>query len=254
MDCGIPFCHEGCPLGNLIPEWNDLVYRDDWSEAAERLHATNNFPEFTGRLCPAPCEGSCVLGHQRRPGDHRAHRVRDRRAGVGRGLGGAGAGRRAAAASGWPWSARARPAWPPPSSWPGPATGWWCSSGPRSPAGSSATGSPSSRWRRRCSTGGSTRWRPRGSSSGAASRWGSPPPRSARRAGRRRHGGQRPLAGRRVRQRAAGRRGHPAPGPARPRPRAGRDPPGHGLPEAVQPGPGGRCWTRRPSRPRASTW
>lgn len=62
MDCGIPFCHEGCPLGNLIPEWNDLVYRDDWGEAAERLHATNNFPEFTGRLCPAPCEGSCVLG------------------------------------------------------------------------------------------------------------------------------------------------------------------------------------------------
>ena len=62
MDCGIPFCHEGCPLGNLIPEWNDLVYRDDWAEAAERLHATNNFPEFTGRLCPAPCEGACVLG------------------------------------------------------------------------------------------------------------------------------------------------------------------------------------------------
>src|ERR1700733_1998273 len=62
MDCGIPFCHEGCPLGNLIPEWNDLVYRDEWAEAADRLHATNNFPEFTGRLCPAPCEGSCVLG------------------------------------------------------------------------------------------------------------------------------------------------------------------------------------------------
>ncbi len=62
MDCGIPFCHEGCPLGNLIPEWNDLVYRSDWSEAIERLHATNNFPEFTGRLCPAPCEGACVLG------------------------------------------------------------------------------------------------------------------------------------------------------------------------------------------------
>jgi glutamate synthase (NADPH/NADH) small chain len=54
MDCGIPFCHAGCPLGNLIPEWNDLVWRDDWQEAAERLHATNNFPEFTGRLCPAP--------------------------------------------------------------------------------------------------------------------------------------------------------------------------------------------------------
>ncbi len=62
MDCGIPFCHNGCPLGNLIPEWNDLVFRDDWAEAIERLHATNNFPEFTGRLCPAPCEAACVLG------------------------------------------------------------------------------------------------------------------------------------------------------------------------------------------------
>jgi len=62
MDCGIPFCHTGCPLGNLIPEWNDLVYRDDWRGASERLHATNNFPEFTGRLCPAPCEAACVLG------------------------------------------------------------------------------------------------------------------------------------------------------------------------------------------------
>ena len=62
MDCGIPFCHQGCPLGNLIPDWNDLVYRDHWRDAIDRLHATNNFPEFTGRLCPAPCEGSCVLG------------------------------------------------------------------------------------------------------------------------------------------------------------------------------------------------
>ena len=62
MDCGIPFCHQGCPLGNLIPDWNDLVYKGDWREAIDRLHATNNFPEFTGTLCPAPCEGSCVLG------------------------------------------------------------------------------------------------------------------------------------------------------------------------------------------------
>ena len=62
MDCGIPFCHQGCPLGNLIPDWNDLVFRNRWQAANERLHATNNFPEFTGRLCPAPCEGSCVLG------------------------------------------------------------------------------------------------------------------------------------------------------------------------------------------------
>jgi glutamate synthase (NADPH) small chain len=61
MDCGIPFCHQGCPLGNLIPEWNNLVYRHDWREAIERLHATNNFPEFTGTLCPAPCETACVL-------------------------------------------------------------------------------------------------------------------------------------------------------------------------------------------------
>ena len=62
MDCGIPFCHQGCPLGNMIPDWNDLVYRDQWADAIDRLHATNNFPEFTGTLCPAPCEGSCVLG------------------------------------------------------------------------------------------------------------------------------------------------------------------------------------------------
>ena len=62
MDCGIPFCHQGCPLGNLIPDWNDLVYRDRWRAAIDRLHATNNFPEFTGKLCPAPCEGACVLG------------------------------------------------------------------------------------------------------------------------------------------------------------------------------------------------
>ncbi len=61
MDCGIPFCHQGCPLGNLIPEWNDLAWKGDWHEAIERLHATNNFPEFTGRLCPAPCESACVL-------------------------------------------------------------------------------------------------------------------------------------------------------------------------------------------------
>ena len=67
MDCGIPFCHQGCPLGNIIPEWNDLVWRDDWDGASERLHATNNFPEFTGRLCPAPCETACVLGINQDP-------------------------------------------------------------------------------------------------------------------------------------------------------------------------------------------
>jgi len=62
MDCGIPFCHTGCPLGNIIPDWNDLVYQSRWREAIEVLHKTNNFPEFTGWVCPAPCEASCVLG------------------------------------------------------------------------------------------------------------------------------------------------------------------------------------------------
>ena len=67
MDCGTPFCNNGCPLGNLIPDWNDLVYREHWRDAIERLHATNNFPEFTGRLCPAPCESACVLGINQDP-------------------------------------------------------------------------------------------------------------------------------------------------------------------------------------------
>ena len=67
MDCGVPFCHNGCPVNNLIPDWNDLIYRGRWQEALRRLHATNNFPEFTGRICPAPCEASCVLGINRPP-------------------------------------------------------------------------------------------------------------------------------------------------------------------------------------------
>lgn len=67
MNCGIPFCHSQCPLGNIIPEWNDLAWRDDWKTASDRLHATNNFPEFTGRLCPAPCESACVLGINQDP-------------------------------------------------------------------------------------------------------------------------------------------------------------------------------------------
>ena len=62
MDCGVPFCHTGCPVNNIIPDWNDLVYRGRWKQALRQLHATNNFPEFTGRICPAPCEASCVLG------------------------------------------------------------------------------------------------------------------------------------------------------------------------------------------------
>ena len=79
MDCGVPFCHQGCPLGNQIPDWNDLVYRGAWRAAIDRLHATNNFPEFTGLLCPAPCEGACVLGINRGAGDHQVDRAGDRR-------------------------------------------------------------------------------------------------------------------------------------------------------------------------------
>ena len=96
MDCGIPFCHtgkliagmaSGCPVNNLIPEWNDLVYRGQWQEAYIRLAKTNNFPEFTGRVCPAPCEGSCTLGINEPPGHDQDHRVRDRRPRVRGGLG-----------------------------------------------------------------------------------------------------------------------------------------------------------------------
>ena len=110
MDCGVPFCNSACPLGNLIPDWNDLVRRNDWKAACEQLHATNNFPEFTGLICPAPCESACVLGDQRRPGDDQADRVRDRRPRLRGGLDRAppaeAAHRRAAS----PWSARVPPA------------------------------------------------------------------------------------------------------------------------------------------------
>src|SRR6202171_4232140 len=67
MDCGIPYCHTGCPVNNQIPDWNDLVYKNDWEKAARNLHSTNNFPEFTGRICPAPCEASCTLNIQDAP-------------------------------------------------------------------------------------------------------------------------------------------------------------------------------------------
>ena len=79
MDCGVPFCHTGCPVGNIIPDWNDLVYRGQWREALDRLHATNNFPEFTGRVCPAPCESACVLGINEDPVAIKANRNVDRR-------------------------------------------------------------------------------------------------------------------------------------------------------------------------------
>ena len=75
MDCGIPFCHNGCPLGNIIPEFNDAVYHGNWKQAYEILSTTNNFPEFTGRICPAPCEASCVLGINKPPVDRKSTRL-----------------------------------------------------------------------------------------------------------------------------------------------------------------------------------
>ena len=86
MDCGIPYCHNGCPVNNLIPDWNDLVYEGDWKLALETLQSTNNFPEFTGRICPAPCEAACTLEYRRCAGEHQIHRMRDCRSWMGRRL------------------------------------------------------------------------------------------------------------------------------------------------------------------------
>ena len=161
MDCGIPFCHKGCPLGNIIPDWNDLIYRGRWQAAIERLHSTNNFPEFTGRICPAPCEEACVLNINNDPVtikqiekqiiDHAlkdgwvvphvagaAHRQEGRRRRL-----------------------RARPAWPARSSWRAPGTWSRCSSAPTASAACCATASPTSRWRSTSSTAACSRWRPK---------------------------------------------------------------------------------------------
>ena len=113
MDCGVPFCHEGCPLGNLIPDWNDLVYRDHWREALAQLHATNNFPEFTGLICPAPCESACVLDINDDPVTIEQIELAIAERGFAGGLDRRR--RRPTERSGqtaWAWWARARPAWP----------------------------------------------------------------------------------------------------------------------------------------------
>ena len=122
MDCGIPFCNNGCPLGNLIPDWNDLVYRDHWRDAIDRLHATNNFPEFTGRLCPAPCEAACVLGINADPVTIKQVEVEIIDRAWDEGWVTPQIPSRARPASGSRRSAPARPGSPPPSSSPGPAT------------------------------------------------------------------------------------------------------------------------------------
>ena len=122
MDCGIPFCHDGCPLGNLIPEWNDLVYRDDWPERHGAPARHQQLPRVHRAALPGALRGGLRARDQRGPGHHRADRVRDRRAGLGRGLGDPAAADRAHRQVAWPWWARARPAWPRPSSWRGPGT------------------------------------------------------------------------------------------------------------------------------------
>ena len=116
MDCGIPFCHQGCPLGNLIPDWNDFVYRDRWEAASERLHATNNFPEWTGRLCPAPCEGSCVLGINDSPVTIKAVEATIAERAFDEGWVVAAAAGSPHGQSASPSSDRGRPAWRPPTS------------------------------------------------------------------------------------------------------------------------------------------
>jgi hypothetical protein len=122
MDCGTPFCNQGCPVNNIIPDFNDLVYRGDWQQAIDVLHQTNNFPEFTGRVCPAPCEAACTLNVNDERGGHQEPRARDHRPGLGRGLGAAATGGPAKRPARWPWSAAARPAWRRRSSWRAPAT------------------------------------------------------------------------------------------------------------------------------------
>ena len=116
MDCGIPFCHQGCPLGNVIPDWNDLVYRQRWQAASDRLHATNNFPEWTGRLCPAPCEGACVLGINDDPVTIKSIELSIVEHAFEQRLDSGASARRAHRVSASPSSARARPASPLPTS------------------------------------------------------------------------------------------------------------------------------------------
>ncbi len=170
MDCGVPFCHNGCPLGNLIPDWNDLVYRERWPDAIKQLHATNNFPEFTGRLCPAPCEAACVL--EIREGD--AVTIKQiENAIINR-----------AWDEGWVvpqppavetgmqrrrGRRRARRAWPPRSSCAAPAIASCSSSATRRAAAWCASACRTSRSRSGSSSAGSTSCAPRASTSAAAS-------------------------------------------------------------------------------------
>ena len=148
MDCGVPFCQSpdmihgrsGCPIHNLIPEWNDLVYRGHWRDALDRLHKTNNFPEFTGRVCPAPCEGSCVLGITDPAGHHQEHRDGDHRPRLRRRLGRPPAPGGSARASRWRWWAPDPQALPQPRNSTRRVTRSPCTNAPTASVASSCTG------------------------------------------------------------------------------------------------------------------
>ncbi len=160
MNCGIPFCHNGCPVNNQIPDWNDLVYQEDWEEALRNLHSTNNFPEFTGRVCPAPCEAACTLNIEDTPVTIKSIEcaIIDKgwemgwvapeppKAKTGKSIGIVGSG---------------PPASPPPSSSPAPAMTCISTRSIPAPAACCATASPTSRWRSATSTAASSRWRRR---------------------------------------------------------------------------------------------
>ena len=160
MDCGIPFCNSGCPVNNIIPDWNDLVYRGHYREALNVLHSTNNFPEFTGRICPAPCESACTLGIHELPVGIKSieHKIIDEGWEHGWVVPQPATTRPARK---WPWSVPVRLAWRRRSSWRAPATPSPCSRNPTGSAACCATGSPTSSWRSTTSTAASSRCRPK---------------------------------------------------------------------------------------------
>ena len=172
MDCGIPFCHQGCPLGNLIPDWNDLVYRDDWREAIDRLHADEQLSRVHRHALPRSVRGLLRARDQRRPRHDQADRADDRGPGLRARDGSRPSRRRCGPASVSPSWDRAPPGSPPPSSSAAPATRSPSSSAPTGSGACSATASPNSRWRRASSTAGSLRWGRRASGSSRGSHVG----------------------------------------------------------------------------------